>query len=157
MNEKTEDMIFCKRRQKTNRYAPEVSKYIWNRYQTTPESLEPRRGFLTLYNNTRKPTTHIMKVTDTWKPGTQIKNVSSHVASSSSGWEKEGSKQCCVVMLLAHLPGPNVRGHRLNKELDLKSLFRVHVHSCTHWLRPRNLSLSPAFGLIYEGAIGQPR
>jgi hypothetical protein len=23
-------------------------------------------------------------------------------------------------------------------ELDLQSLFDLHVHSCTHWLRPRN-------------------
>jgi hypothetical protein len=28
--------------------------------------------------------------------------------------------------------------HRLNMELDLQSLFGLHVHSCTHWLRPRN-------------------
>ncbi len=26
--------------------------------------------------------------------------------------------------------------HRLNMELDLQSLFGLHVHSCTHWLRP---------------------
>jgi hypothetical protein len=25
----------------------------------------------------------------------------------------------------------------LNMELDLQSLFGFHVHSCTHWLRPR--------------------
>jgi hypothetical protein len=31
------------------------------------------------------------------------------------------------------------------------------VYSCTHWLRPRNSPPPPAFGLIYEGAIGQPR
>ncbi len=30
------------------------------------------------------------------------------------------------------------------------------VFSCTHWLRPRNPP-TPAFGLIYEGAMGQPR
>jgi hypothetical protein len=42
-------------------------------------------------------------------------------------------------------------------ELDLQSLFGLHVHSCTHWLRPRNPLHHPAFGLIYEGAIGQPR
>ncbi len=42
--------------------------------------------------------------------------------------------------------------HRLNMELDLLSLF---VHSCTHWLRPRNPPAPHAFGLIYEGAIGQ--
>jgi hypothetical protein len=38
-------------------------------------------------------------------------------------------------------------------ELDLQSFFGLHVHSCAHWLTP----LPPAFGLIYEGAIGQPR
>jgi hypothetical protein len=27
---------------------------------------------------------------------------------------------------------------RLNMELDLQSIFGLHVHSCTHWLRPRN-------------------
>jgi hypothetical protein len=27
--------------------------------------------------------------------------------------------------------------HRLNMELDLQSLFGLHVHSCTHCLRPR--------------------
>jgi hypothetical protein len=27
-------------------------------------------------------------------------------------------------------------------ELDIQSLFGLHVHSCTHWLRPRN-SLPP--------------
>jgi hypothetical protein len=41
-------------------------------------------------------------------------------------------------------------------ELDLQSLFGLRVHSCTDWLRPGNPP-SPAFGLIYEGAIGQPR
>ncbi len=30
--------------------------------------------------------------------------------------------------------------HRLNAELDLQSLFGLHVHSCTHWLRPHNPS-----------------
>jgi hypothetical protein len=41
-------------------------------------------------------------------------------------------------------------------ELDLQSLFGLHVHSCTHWLRA-DTPQTPAFGLIYEGAIGQPR
>jgi hypothetical protein len=27
--------------------------------------------------------------------------------------------------------------HRLNMDLDLQSLFELHAHSCTHWLRPR--------------------
>jgi hypothetical protein len=43
--------------------------------------------------------------------------------------------------------------HRLKMELDLQSSFGLHVHSCTHWHPPP----SPAFGLIYEGAMGQPR
>jgi hypothetical protein len=34
--------------------------------------------------------------------------------------------------------------------------FGNHVHSCTHWLRPRKPP-APALGLLYEGAIGQPR
>jgi hypothetical protein len=45
---------------------------------------------------------------------------------------------------------------RLNMELDPQSLFGLHVYSCPHWLRPRNPP-PPPFGLIYEGAIGQPR
>jgi hypothetical protein len=36
--------------------------------------------------------------------------------------------------------------HRLNMELDLQSLFGLHVHSCTHWLKPRNSPLPPHFG-----------
>ncbi len=31
------------------------------------------------------------------------------------------------------------------------------VYSCTHWLRPRNSPPPPAFGLLYECAIGEPR
>jgi hypothetical protein len=30
----------------------------------------------------------------------------------------------------------SVLGPRLNIELDLQSLFGLHVHSCNHWLRP---------------------
>jgi hypothetical protein len=41
-------------------------------------------------------------------------------------------------------------------ELDPQSLLVHTLHSFTHWLKPRNLP-PPAFGLIYEGAIGQPR
>jgi hypothetical protein len=26
----------------------------------------------------------------------------------------------------------------LNMELDLQSLFKLHVYSCTYWLKPRN-------------------
>ncbi len=28
--------------------------------------------------------------------------------------------------------------HRLNMQLNLQIFFGLHVHSCTHWLRPRN-------------------
>jgi hypothetical protein len=34
-------------------------------------------------------------------------------------------------------------------DLDLQSLFGLHVHSCTHWLTPQ--PPPPAFGLVYEG------
>ncbi len=51
----------------------------------------------------------------------------------------------------------NTNNHGLQMELDLQSLFGLHVHSCTHWLRPRTPIHPPPFGLIYEGAIGQPR
>ncbi len=40
-------------------------------------------------------------------------------------------------------------------ELDLQSLFEL-LCTATHWLRPRSSPPPPAFGLIYEGAIGQP-
>ncbi len=46
--------------------------------------------------------------------------------------------------------------HRLNMELVPQNLFGLHVHSCTHWLRPRN-SPFPRFWLTHEGAIGQQR
>jgi hypothetical protein len=43
--------------------------------------------------------------------------------------------------------------HKLNMELDLQSLFGL---LCTAILRPRISPPPPVFGLIYEGAIGQP-
>jgi hypothetical protein len=43
--------------------------------------------------------------------------------------------------------------HRLHMELDLQSLFRL---LCTARLGPRNYPPQLAFGLIYEGPIGQP-
>ncbi len=36
-------------------------------------------------------------------------------------------------------------------ELDLQSLFGLHVHTCTYWLTPP--PPTPTFGLIYENAI----
>ncbi len=41
------------------------------------------------------------------------------------------------------LSKPLSRAYRLNMKLDLQSLFVLHVHRCTHWLRPRNPSQSP--------------
>jgi hypothetical protein len=46
--------------------------------------------------------------------------------------------------------------HRLNVELDLQSFFWApcaQLYSLAETPQVRN----PAFGLIYEGAIGQPR
>ncbi len=42
----------------------------------------------------------------------------------------------------------------LYMQLDIQNLFGL---LCTHWLRPRNPLPPPAFGRIYEGAVGQPR
>jgi hypothetical protein len=44
--------------------------------------------------------------------------------------------------------------HMLNMELDLQSLFGLHVHCAqlyTHWLRPRNLPPSPRFWAHVRG------
>ncbi len=46
--------------------------------------------------------------------------------------------------------------HRLNMELDLKSLFGLHVLSCTHWLRPRNSPLyTPHLGSYTRDLVSQ--
>ncbi len=49
--------------------------------------------------------------------------------------------------------------HRLNMKLDLQSLFGLHVHSCTHWLRSRNppTPLSPHLVSYTRALLGQPR
>ncbi len=41
--------------------------------------------------------------------------------------------------------------HRLIMELDLQGLLGLQVHSCTHWLRPRNPP--PAFGRYWSAKI----
>jgi hypothetical protein len=38
-----------------------------------------------------------------------------------AAWRKKYNRCCCTL---------------LNMELDLQSFFRLHEHSCTHWLRP---------------------
>jgi serine/threonine protein kinase len=51
-----------------------------------------------------------------------------------------------------------VSKHRLkNGGVRTPKFISAPVYSCTHWLRARNSLPSPAFGLIYEGAIGPPR
>ncbi len=52
------------------------------------------------------------------------------------------SAQVALLPSPSHIP-PN---HRLNMELDLQILFGLHVHSCTHWPRPRNPPLPPHLG-----------
>ncbi len=54
--------------------------------------------------------------------------------------------------------------HKLVMELDLQSLFGLQMHSCTVYTLAETPQAAttlpppfPAFGLIYEGAIGQPR
>jgi hypothetical protein len=57
--------------------------------------------------------------------------------------------------------------HRLNMELDIQSLFELHVHSCTHWLNPPPPHLGSYtrallvkidnFSLWPHGDIKQPR
>jgi hypothetical protein len=47
--------------------------------------------------------------------------------------------------------------HRLNMEIA-KVSFGLHVHNCTHWLRPSREPRDPTpppplFGLMYEGAM----
>jgi hypothetical protein len=46
----------------------------------------------------------------------------------------------------------NTGDHWLNMEF-----VWAPVYSCIHWLRPRNSPPPPAFGPMYEGAIGQPK
>ncbi len=50
--------------------------------------------------------------------------------------------------------------HRLKMELDIHSLFELHVH-CAQLYSLAETPQPPrpplAFGVIYEGAIGQPR
>jgi hypothetical protein len=40
-------------------------------------------------------------------------------------------------------------------DLDLQSLFGLHVHSCTHWLRPRNFPPPPPSPRIWAHIRGR--
>ncbi len=67
------------------------------------------------------------------------------------------SKKCRT---LTQLLPKEIKSRRLNMELDLQSLFGLHVQLCIAvligWV-PATPSFPPTFGFIYEGAIGQPR
>jgi hypothetical protein len=52
---------------------------------------------------------------------------------------------------------PNLQNCFFTPNKKPKKFIWAPVNSCTHWLRPRNSLPSPAFRLIYEGAIGPPR
>ncbi len=54
---------------------------------------------------------------------------------------------------LQNVPYPQVRYGVRSPKVYLGSCVQL----CAHWLRPRNSPLPPAFGFIYEGAIGQPK
>jgi hypothetical protein len=43
--------------------------------------------------------------------------------------------------------------HKLNMELDLQSLFGLHVHSCSHWLRPATPPPPPLLGLYTRALL----
>ncbi len=46
------------------------------------------------------------------------------------------AEKCMAIYSEIFAEGRGMDGyHRLNMELDLQSLFGLHVHSCTHWLR----------------------
>ncbi len=47
-------------------------------------------------------------------------------------------------------------GHRLNMQLDVQSLFGPYVYIAQMSSLVENPMHPPAFGLIYEGAIGEP-
>jgi hypothetical protein len=58
---------------------------------------------------------------------------------SKEHWNNTACALCKNTLLRMLISDPRLREsgrHRLNMELDLKSLFGLHVHSCTHWLRP---------------------
>jgi hypothetical protein len=44
---------------------------------------------------------------------------------------------------------------RLNVEIDLQRLFGLHVHSCIHWPRPRNLPPLPPSPPIWAHIRGR--
>jgi len=47
--------------------------------------------------------------------------------------------------------------HRLNMEVDLQSLFGLHVTLCAQLYSLAETPHPPSLGHVYEGAIGQQR
>jgi hypothetical protein len=72
-----------------------------------------------------------------------------------------------IKKLNTSLPPPILLPVKSSNNYDFNPLIKYGVrspkfiwasaYSCTHWLRPCNAPPPSAFGLIYEGAIGQPR
>jgi hypothetical protein len=59
--------------------------------------------------------------------------------------------------MIVHVHGAQVKyGVRSPSHQSLFGFLCIQLY-ITNWLRPRNSPPPPAFGLIYEGAIGQPR
>ncbi len=55
---------------------------------------------------------------------------------STSGWCTVAPGLIPSLVSTLEVSSPCLQ-HRKNMELDLQSFFGLHVHSCTHWLRPR--------------------
>jgi hypothetical protein len=75
-----------------------------------------------------------------------------HTCLREKGWESPHSDEGTYTVVL----------HENNKDdfLYTPKLNWAPVYNCIHWLRPGNSPpppRPPAFGLIYESAIGQPR
>ncbi len=62
-------------------------------------------------------------------------------------------------MSLEFTPTSIPHAHRVKYGVRFAKFIWAPVYSCTHWLRPHNSPPPhpPAFGLIYEGAIGHSR
>ncbi len=55
-----------------------------------------------------------------------------------------------VRTVLSQKANPNLQ---FSCTVDLQSLFGLHVHSCTHWLRPRNPPPAPHLGLYTRALL----
>ena len=70
-----------------------------------------------------------------------------------AGWNVFVTAVAIIVLVSVFQVARLTDSHRLNMELDLQSLLGLHVHSCAHWLRLRNIP-PPLFGLtLYTRAL----